>query len=520
MLQHFVTPPPLPDEDIRSIIFRYHKESGSQNFIKTARKILGKDTGLNALFTTNIGKFLNAIPGKNSYDFTNFIFDHTYLPIFRIFLSRVKQKSVLEMLYVCNESNSQIQIGQTSNISTEINYCPLCSIEDYYTNGVCYIHRIHQIKDLNMCYKHKIDLLSKCTKCNKSFANKKGTELLTTPQCNNCGTKFEKYAFHVKGDELKSNVLQDIEFLLAYKDEINCEIMKGLNFHYALANDLVLKKGAFKEKEYIEYLNSQFEEEKLASVNISTSSSVRAFSLNSLGLKQWSVILQILNMRLFAGSAEAFLTRPLPIIASNIPLVDETPIECHNPSCLSLINGFKRTYDPKAKSYDQIYTCPVCGIIFSSKRSKRFNSVVIIQKPLIQRNGEKRVFYPKRTREWFVRLVQLYDQSGISKNNAIELGCSLETFKKYIKMYHQNNEDLICFTSLRINTDYIKCRCEEIEKQVIEVKKSNPNITRNQLLDVIGKAQYDFLIKYDYEWTEANFPKRVSGYRLPLAEFQ
>jgi hypothetical protein len=71
-LNYFVTI--YHDEDIRSIIYRYHMMGAQGSFAKTNQNLFGKAGQIPAIFPGN----LKQVIARTSYDLERFLQNHTY----------------------------------------------------------------------------------------------------------------------------------------------------------------------------------------------------------------------------------------------------------------------------------------------------------------------------------------------------------------------------------------------------------------------------------------------------------
>jgi hypothetical protein len=177
-----------PDEDYRSIIFRYHRISGNKDFSITNRELFGRKTYSFTVFPRNLKALFERMP-DNSISIDDFLYNHTFFHWVRPFIPEYRLDAAIEEI-MQNKGKSNISIllgkGKERFLSEDVRYCPECLKNDYQKYGEIYLHRIHQLAFLSFCPEHGHELLAHCPKCEKKLTRTEEGQLLVSLQCE-CG---------------------------------------------------------------------------------------------------------------------------------------------------------------------------------------------------------------------------------------------------------------------------------------------------------------------------------------------
>lgn len=83
-------PAPYPDEDFRSIIYRYHKRSLNLKFSDTKMQLFKVRSEMNSHFQHNLDFMINQLPKGTSISIEMILSDNTFLNVFKPFLNTNK----------------------------------------------------------------------------------------------------------------------------------------------------------------------------------------------------------------------------------------------------------------------------------------------------------------------------------------------------------------------------------------------------------------------------------------------
>jgi hypothetical protein len=196
--------------------------------------------------------------------------DHTLYPIYKPFLIHERQQQVIKAMISSHRMNIHSIVGINTSSLTRSRYpkfCPICGREDIKKHDEAYIHRVHQIPEIQICPNHGCFLieyapeLSEITR--KYFLPSASTINTSKVILNNCKTLsqisidfrdlFSKESFDInevdyfnevqdrgyfKNGKLKRKELQE-EFCYFYKETKN-EYLKSRIFEsYHWIGDIV-----------------------------------------------------------------------------------------------------------------------------------------------------------------------------------------------------------------------------------------------------------------------------------------
>lgn len=87
-------PEPFPDEDFRSIVFRYHLRSANKEFNESRLELFGTQSYKLPLFPKNLNHLVNKLPKGHRFSINGLLFDHTWFGLYKVFLSADRQMRV------------------------------------------------------------------------------------------------------------------------------------------------------------------------------------------------------------------------------------------------------------------------------------------------------------------------------------------------------------------------------------------------------------------------------------------
>lgn len=304
-------PDPYPDEDFRSVIYRYHVRSGNSNFNQTKKELFNVNSDKVGSIPRNLSFLLNKMPYENHYT-KEYILAFTWFPILKALLPKNRLHNV----------NKDIMFGKTgtSNYANKIDiqkhfplvkkivsYCPICINEDFENYGEAYIHLQHQLSFVNFCPLHHVYLIEKCLRCGKYLANKYSTSLTIKPCCDySCIKK-------IKIDTIfyyKLKLLSEVNYFKQYNRMDSKKLFAKIIVLLG-NNNYINNKGVIDKTKLIEDLFEKYQEDYLFSLGIGRETLTSKF-LNPNYMANFSII-YILLMCFLAGTVENFLKTRIQI---------------------------------------------------------------------------------------------------------------------------------------------------------------------------------------------------------------
>jgi Tn7-like transposition protein D/TniQ len=263
-------PEPYPDEDFRSILFRYHIRSGNSEIQQTKMELFGINSDKVGHIPRSLMTLVSKLPGDKKMIAEELI-SYTWYPFFKKFLLQSRKEAVEnDILYGKNNRDNyagKVAMQRNSPIlSNVIKYCPLCMREDYQSYGEVYLHLSHQLSFLQFCPKHLIKLTERCPICKKHFSKSYATFLTSVPCCKS--SLYERIKVN-KIVELQLFLLKEVIYIkdkVKHKDshELYTKIISILN-----NNGYITLGGVVKKTQLIDDFLSHYPEEFLTLIGIS-----------------------------------------------------------------------------------------------------------------------------------------------------------------------------------------------------------------------------------------------------------
>ncbi|WGV60431.1 TnsD family Tn7-like transposition protein [Brevibacillus brevis] len=496
-----------PDEDFRSIVYRYHVLSGNKDLSDTNIELFNRESYNNTVFPRNLSYLIDRVP-SDFISVEKLLHNHTYFCWLRPFVRTERLDYIMdEILFNKGELNIANLLGKDRGrlLVEDYRYCPICIVYDYKSYGEAYLHRKHQLSFLTCCPEHGYNLLTHCPKCGEKYENR----LVTSLQCI-CGfdiTKTDRGEQHFDDLQSEQEILQNFEQLTKYSRELRFE-----NILFKMRNILGLKgymkySGRIDRKNLMKNFSNYLAASnynKFLNIDLKSQMKTDAFILSGNQVK--SIIFYILFMMFLSGSVEEFL---LDESAFSIPIpFGNGPWICHNWVCPEFNQPIIRKcirVDHQGKYISGLFGCPSCGFSFA----KRWR--------LVEQGKEKPYSVLTMGHLWHSTLINLHSNGLSNAQIAKKLNSSPAQIKLALTRIQEPRSDKRIFQSLNIlwsslNANYEVASTSEAASQsnenrvrIIELLRKNVGITRTELAKMHSHL-YHKMLREDREWMEQVLP--------------
>ncbi len=144
-----------PDELVYSWFCRYYAHSGYLTNKAALEDILYKrHNNPSKEFLGRLSSDMIEIL-ERKYNIRDIILNHTMIPQYARFIPLVqKEKAIHHIGYDFCDAHHLFAILPRHETDTFLKYCPICAAEDRHKYGETYWHRIHQLRNIQICAKH------------------------------------------------------------------------------------------------------------------------------------------------------------------------------------------------------------------------------------------------------------------------------------------------------------------------------------------------------------------------------
>jgi predicted RNA-binding Zn-ribbon protein involved in translation (DUF1610 family) len=504
-------PEPYPDEDFRSLVYRYHIRSSNGTLAETNMDLFEKKSGKYTLFPTKLVTLIEKLPPSHSYSLDYFILNHTWIGLILAFLKDDKKKCLIEVIKYGTENSFYIYSHVPSNFfSKMIRYCPLCLKEDAEVYGEFYFHRKHQINFMDFCHKHFIRLIDECSSCHANLTSIIYNGLQSAPSCKNGHdlTKINKKVFIGNQGQLKIEVFNLICLFnenteMFSSEKISHKILMGL-----WQKNYIHYKGRILKNELVSSLISEYGNELLQAITLNPDKiSHRSFIARILDkeLNQHIIFYCLLIIYLF-HSYEEFIGFEINI-ANPIPF-GQGPWKCFNKICdrynKKVISNNKRL--PKVSGGSVIsaeFSCPFCGQVYVKRWHPNKEKK---EKVMIKTMGEK----------WLNQVLHLYLNGNSANLIAKKLECSEFGVRNNLNRIVGNSK-ILTDKNREAVKQIINGYWETAGTNEIDIKKEG---LRNIIINILNREKcinrtdlykkepyvYQWLKMNDKDWLESSLP--------------
>ncbi|MCK1997438.1 TnsD family transposase [Psychrobacillus psychrodurans] len=479
MLPFFTNP--YPDELIYSAIARYHFYSGNIDFKDTLEEVF---LSRSVIPNVEIGSQFTALAQQlgSNYSAESLIADHTIYPYYSLFLSKQRQKEIMNDIKG-NGQGLYTRLGLVAGSICKkdgLYYCNECAKQDVEQYGEPYIHREHQLQGIDYCSHHEVML----KKYSVDFNMQSRIEFI----------RFESE--HMELSPFKEvDETAKIQITLA---KMAYQLLK-IPLNQSNRENVALKYRAFLRERNLVTASNRVRQSNLHEVfqakvptnflekyesTIDESSEYNWLKVLTRSVKRHVHPFRHLLMMLFLEmDISSFIKSD-----NDIGPFGKGPWPCLNKAAIHykqpIVTSVEVTRDFKSKSPIGTFTCS-CGFIFARKGPDR------IDKDRYQ-IGRVKVF----GHVWKKKLQELSKQSLSIRAITRELNVDSKTVKKYLKDFNEvipkeKSNDLAWIDQYR--------------EEIVEGIKHHKDLNRTQIREQFPK-QYIYLYRNDREWLFKNLP--------------
>lgn len=507
-------PEPYPDEDFRSLIYRYHKRSSNGTLAESNMDLFEKKSGKYSAFPTKLATLIEKLPQGHTYSLEDLILNHTWTGLIEAFTKKEQKEEFINVLkYGTDNSYYVISQFPSKFFANTIRYCPKCLIEDDQVYGESYIHRKHQINFMDFCHKHFVKLIDKCSICNTELSRINSYGLLSTPFCKN-GHDLSAKIDEIVSIDRQEQMKFDLFNLICLINENSKVLSSDMIYHKILMGlwqkKYIQYKGRILKKELVSSLISHYDVKLLQALDLRADQlSHRSFIARILE-KDFNrhIIFYCLLILFLFNSYEEFISFETDI-ANPIPF-GKGPWKCFNKIC----DGYNKKVIIKNKRLPKVsggavisaeFSCPICGQVYVKRWHPNQKKK---EKVMIKTMGEK----------WLNEVLHLFLNGNSALQIANKLGCSELAVRNNLKrifgdskiLTNENREaakQIIDAYMESAVTNEIDIRKEKYRNIIINILNRERYISRTDLSKKESYV-YQWLKMNDKEWLESILPPR------------
>lgn len=495
-------PEPYPDEDFRSIIYRYHVRSGNNQLRETKVELFDIKSNLLTPVPSNLFSLLNKLPQGHGFNNTSFVLNTTWLPFFLPFMSTEK-RSRLErgILYGNKISTPKMDAGKNVPILTnKIKYCPICMEDDYKKYGECYVHLKHQLSFIDFCTEHIVKLIDKCPKCQKDLS-KKYAQSLTRVPC--CSYENIKRIEHSELIHFKYRLFLEVSYFKQNSVDLNSDIFYAKLISLLGSNGYIYK-GAIDKHKLLKDLTQHYSMECIQSIGnidyLFFSKTILPRFLSRKKMVNFALI-YILILMFLAGTVKNFLDSK-DFYSIPIPF-NPGPWSCYNTVCPSF-KSQKKSIAYCERTYKETYflgkfTCPICGFQYTRKS--------MLQSNKLKKDAPDEIRVIFRGNLWDKAIKEMQQRGYMIREIAEVLNTSPHIVKKSLveskKKHNLEDKSLkeikLSLYETAVTTSSSFSIKEQYRNKIISLVKENANLIRTHATKLAPK-EYRWLLKNDSKW--------------------
>lgn len=478
------------DELLYSILARYHKYSGNDNYKTTMNEIFSsKNVCATVLFPTHLNMLSQQLATSETYSSSYLIEYHTFLPYYAPFVPKKRHKEIKRMMSDIKGGYIYMKLGKVASTVKSpkyLSYCLKCIEEDQTKNGEAYWHRTHQVEGVQLCPKHHTWLIES----EVPYSMRKNKQELITIDQSKIHKKIEHKHVDSKVFGHLKFIAEETYYLLNMGIEpLGLSNITSFYIKRLREKELTTMSARVRWLEVIPMFNQYYGEEFLNDLNCFIDKNKGDTWMHKL-LRKPKVSCHPLRHILLLG----FLGETVSSLVEHLKDNEYKPFG--NGPWLCLNKAANHYLEPQINSHviskDYKSLLPVgtfscsCGFVYSRKGPDKTNEDSL-------KIGRIKNFGPV----WDRKLLEVAELNISLREKARILGVDPMTVKKKIdppeieKIEDNKNE-----ARDKYREQWKELLVEHDDKLITEIRSLNPNL-------------YMKLHRNDKEWLKSNYPKNV-----------
>lgn len=533
MEKMIIFPELYPDEDFRSILFRYHVRSGNYSIKQTSKELFGTINLFHSHIPRMMKKFINCLPIGTGYSIEFFLKYHTLLPFFRPFITKKKydiyMEDIIEGTLAGSRRAYSIPVVRGNPLlSDEIRYCLECLKADDKLYGECYVHLMHQIKFLDFCEIHKSRLISSCPICGEIFSS---SNMLRVPLCSNnhnimCNIKDSSE--NEMGFKLK--IFSNIKQMITNTESLSPGYMMDKILMLLGNKGYIHYKGNINKQKFLNDLFEYYSEKNMLSLGYFYKKITNANNIRKIFTTQRmhsDPLFYLLIIQFLIGTVEGLIEYDQPY---SIPLpFGCAPWRCFNCICSGygkrVVNNCKTSHRVDYREITGTFKCELCGFTYvrrtrtgTNKNYNNDNCFVVIDRGWHWANHVLELFFSGKSISHIAKkmgsgepAIRRYLSNKLNKcGNTSDIEWSkLKRISEMPEEVHSSLKEILLGYSQASVAIFNEDPISFYRDRILRIIERDPKVTRRDLHRISGLSKaLKWIIDNDKEWLDNLIPSR------------
>ncbi|BFT69420.1 TnsD family Tn7-like transposition protein [Paenibacillus sp. P36] len=470
----------FPDEDIRSIVFRYHIESGNESFYKSHSELFSIRPDKNKIFPKL--HFFFDLHYKEEEDRKKFMKCHTYLPFLMPFIERSKWETLI--------SRPTAFRSAWRIFEDRIKYCPECMTMDDLEYGMCYPHREHQLRYIEICMLHECKLIRSCDLCGEYYSSRGDLSLTLVPRCPNEHLVYRSHVHTAELNPFMTWIVESFRLMIEHYGEIDANYLLEKLIGVLSKSGYIELQGAILKSKLIEDMVAFFGEELLNKYGLNENQLLERRTVVKLFTSEdlyHHIYFYLFVVKYLVGDFNKFLFSDYEY--SSVLPFSKGPWLCKNKICPSYNLPVITECIRKVNQYiTGQFTCCICGYSYVQRYNSLSNS------PPPKKGRVKDLGFL-----WRERVAKLLSEGRSIHSISKQIGSCQATIKKFK------------LNILDTSRGKAKKSTEVLKNEFTELMSKRGFTTRSKIRKEFGDSKYIKLMRLEREWMENLLPQRKAN---------